>query len=213
MPTQLSPLRLFSTSGPGHRSGVPLRLRLRPLVAGGDGLASALTAAFGDSSSEHDHSPGSLPVAGSPVATPTALPRSRRRRLLPPLPACRLRSPPTPARRPVPLVSKGDAQTPLGCQGSLSLHRSRIPKCAKPFPCGLPHDSTYAGWRSAARAPRPVRASRSASLSTLRDGADGRHPSGAVDLTVRLGLGSAWRGPPRCALVGALQNKESYELD
>jgi hypothetical protein len=30
---------LVSTSGTGHRSGVPLRLRLRPLVAGGDGLA------------------------------------------------------------------------------------------------------------------------------------------------------------------------------
>ncbi|HRE79399.1 MAG TPA: hypothetical protein PLN52_00050, partial [Opitutaceae bacterium] len=76
--------------------------------------------------------------------------------------------------------------------------------------------------------------------STLRDGADRRHPSGAADFvspagltlhfatgarqgrlpspgccppSVRLGLGSAWRGPPRCALVGALQNKESYELD
>jgi hypothetical protein len=49
--------------------------------------------------------------------------------------------------------------------------------------------------------------------STLRDGADCRHPSGAADLTGRLGLGSAWRGPPRGALVGALQNKESYEYD
>ena len=29
---------LVSASGTGHRSGVPLRLRLRPLVAGGDGL-------------------------------------------------------------------------------------------------------------------------------------------------------------------------------
>ena len=48
-------------------------------------LGYALTAASGDSSSEHDHSPGSLPVAGSPVATPEALPRSHRRRLLPPL--------------------------------------------------------------------------------------------------------------------------------
>ncbi|MEO7798337.1 MAG: hypothetical protein ABIY47_11480, partial [Opitutaceae bacterium] len=49
--------------------------------------------------------------------------------------------------------------------------------------------------------------------STLRDGADRRHPSGAAELTVRLGLGSAWRGPPQCALVGALQNKESHEYD
>lgn len=89
-------------------------------------LGSALTAASGDSSSGHDHSPGSLPVAGSPVATPAALPRSRRRRLLPPLPACRLRSAPTPARRPVPLDPGGDAQPPLGCRCSLSLHRSRI---------------------------------------------------------------------------------------
>jgi hypothetical protein len=44
--------------------------------------------------------------------------------------------------------------------------------------------------------------------STLRDGADRRHPSGAADLTVRLGLGSAWRGPPRHASLGRFRTRK-----
>lgn len=86
------------------------------------------------------------------------------------------------------------AQTPLGLRCSLSLRRSRDLLPAEPHPAGLPHCSTCAGGRpggaSAFVRPRlkvllaPLR-------STLRDGADRRHPSGAADLTVRLGLGSA----------------------
>jgi len=117
---------LVSTSGIGPPLRCSAPTSAPAIRCGRRRLGSALTAASGDSSSEHDRSPGSLPVAGSPVATPAALPRSRRRRLLPPLPACRLRSAPAPARWPVPLDPEGDAQTPLGCRCSLSLHRSRI---------------------------------------------------------------------------------------
>jgi len=44
---------------------LPLRFRLRPFAAVGDGLVPALTAASGDTSPQRDLSPGSLPVAGS----------------------------------------------------------------------------------------------------------------------------------------------------
>jgi hypothetical protein len=43
---------------------LPLRFRLRSFTAVGDALVPALTGASGDSSSEHDHSPGSLSFAG-----------------------------------------------------------------------------------------------------------------------------------------------------
>ena len=60
------PFRLRQTS-PGL-SVVAVDPRSRGAHAAGDvliGVGSALTAVSGDSSSEHDHSPGSLPVAGS----------------------------------------------------------------------------------------------------------------------------------------------------
>jgi len=65
---------------------------------------------------------------------------------------------------------------------------------AKPHPDGcLILAPATAGGR-AAQAPSPSTPQGIARLrlrSTLRDGADRRHPSGAADLTVRLGLGSA----------------------
>lgn len=86
------------------------------------------------------------------------------------------------------------AQTPLGLRCSLSLRRSRDFPPAEPHPAGLPHCSTCAGRRpgGASAFVRPRLKVLLASLrSTLRDGADRRHPSGAADSTVRLGLGSA----------------------
>ncbi len=86
------------------------------------------------------------------------------------------------------------AQAPLGLRCSLSLRRSRDLLPAEPHPAGLPHCSTCAGRRpggaSAFVRPR-LKVLLAALRSTLRDGADRRHPSGAADLTVRLGLGSA----------------------
>lgn len=94
-----SPFERGHPATPRRRPGSAWLARAAPATASASAircgrrrLGSALTAASGDSSSEHDHSPRSLPVADSPVATPAALPRSRRHRLLPPLPACRLRS-------------------------------------------------------------------------------------------------------------------------
>ncbi len=82
---------------------LPLRFRLRPFAAVGDGLVHALSAVSGDSSPERDHSPGSLSVADSGRDTgglaalpPAPTPSSTHGR--------RLHSAPAPARRPLSLL-------------------------------------------------------------------------------------------------------------
>lgn len=104
-------------------------------------------------------------------------------------------------REPLPIIQRASPpgwfvplrrRSGLGCL--LSLRRSRDLLRAEPHPAGLPHDSTCAGGRpggaSAFVRPR-LKVLLAALRSTLRDGADRRHPSGAADFTVRLGLGSA----------------------
>ena len=88
-PIRLSPVITARRSI--RRSGASLRFRLGPFVALRDALAPALTAASGDSSPERDHSPGSLPPQAA-LATPAALPRVRRRRLVASLASVRLHS-------------------------------------------------------------------------------------------------------------------------
>ena len=88
-PIRLSPVITARRSI--RRSGASLRFRLDPFVALRDALAPALTAASGDSSPERDHSPGSLPPQAT-LATPAALPRVRRRRLVASLASARLHS-------------------------------------------------------------------------------------------------------------------------
>jgi hypothetical protein len=127
---------LDSTSVTGHRSGVPLRLRLRPFVAGGDGLAPRSrppmairrpgTTIRQDRSRSQAHRSRHRRPCRAPAGTDSFL-HSR---------PVALRSAPTPARRPFPLDPKGDAQTPLGCRCSLSLHRSRIRSVRSLSPVG-----------------------------------------------------------------------------
>lgn len=134
------------------RSGHSLRV--------GDALVPALTAASGDSSSEYDHSPRSLPVAVSDRDTGglAALPPAP---TPPSAPIRRLHSAPSPAR---PTRS-------LGCNGSFSaaapatieirsiaarlmvlalICAVRANSPSKPTPCGgvSCQDSTRVGWRA-----------------------------------------------------------------
>jgi len=167
-------------------------------------LGFRAAAAFGDSSSEHDQSPS----------------RKRHRRLSRGRFSRRLRF--SAPRRPRPLhsaptrrpfrslridtvsadcarASMNEAQSPQGFSAR-SRCAARTLWSAKPVPCGLRHDSARGpAGGPAARAPRSVRASRScrpSPASTLTLGADCRHPSGAADLTVRLGWGP--RSAARC---------------
>ena len=73
----------------------------RVFAAVGDGFGSALTAASRDASPKRDPSRGHA-LSWGQVATPVALPRSRLRRLLPPLPPSSLHFEPAPRRRALP---------------------------------------------------------------------------------------------------------------
>lgn len=95
---------------------LPLRFRLCPFAAIGDGLVHALSAVSGDSSPERDHSPGSLSVAGSGRATP-ALPRYHLRRRLPSLTAVAYTPlPRLPARRLIPHRPTETARIGSACE-------------------------------------------------------------------------------------------------
>ena len=103
-----------------RHSGLPLRFWLASVRFGQRRLGSALSATSGDSSPQRDHSPGSLPVAGSGRDTgsfaalpPAPTPSSTHGRRLHSAPATCAPTALARYRRP--------AQAPLGWQGSLDL--------------------------------------------------------------------------------------------